>query len=181
MRFKYLGLIAAVALIAACETAPEESAATSGAGDTAAPAVTAAAPSAPAEAAPLKAMGPAPGSQEDLEANVGDRVFFDFDKSNLKPEAQTVLQRQAAWLKSNPSVRVTIEGHCDERGTREYNLALGERRANAVKDYLTALGIDRSRVKTISYGKERPVAMGSNAAAWAQNRRGVTKVIGAGS
>lgn len=181
MRFKYLGLIAAVALIAACETAPEESAATSGAGDTAAPAVTAAAPSAPAEAAPLKAMGPAPGSQEDLEANVGDRVFFDFDKSSLKPEAQTVLQRQAAWLKSNPSVRVTIEGHCDERGTREYNLALGERRANAVKDYLTALGIDRSRVKTISYGKERPVAMGSNAAAWAQNRRGVTKVIGAGS
>lgn len=180
MRFKYLGLIAAVALIAACETAPEESAATSGAGDTAAPA-TAAAPSASAEAAPLKAMGPAPGSQEDLEANVGDRVFFDFDKSNLKPEAQTVLQRQAAWLKSNPSVRVTIEGHCDERGTREYNLALGERRANAVKDYLTALGIDRSRVKTISYGKERPVAMGSNAAAWAQNRRGVTKVIGAGS
>ncbi len=181
MRFKYLGLIAAVALIAACETAPEESAATSGAGDTAASAATAAAPSAPAEAAPLKAMGPAPGSQEDLEANVGDRVFFDFDKSNLKPEAQTVLQRQAAWLKSNPSVRVTIEGHCDERGTREYNLALGERRANAVKDYLTALGIDRSRVKTISYGKERPVAMGSNAAAWAQNRRGVTKVIGAGS
>ncbi|MCH7486201.1 MAG: peptidoglycan-associated lipoprotein Pal [Proteobacteria bacterium] len=180
MRFKYLGLIAAVALIAACETAPEESAATSGAGDTAAPA-TAAAPSASAEAAPLKAMGPAPGSQEDLEANVGDRVFFDFDKSSLKPEAQTVLQRQAAWLKSNPSVRVTIEGHCDERGTREYNLALGERRANAVKDYLTALGIDRSRVKTISYGKERPVAMGSNAAAWAQNRRGVTKVIGAGS
>lgn len=181
MRFKYLGLIAAVALIAACETAPEESAATSGAGDTAASAATAAASSAPAEAAPLKAMGPAPGSQEDLEANVGDRVFFDFDKSSLKPEAQTVLQRQAAWLKSNPSVRVTIEGHCDERGTREYNLALGERRANAVKDYLTALGIDRSRVKTISYGKERPVAMGSNAAAWAQNRRGVTKVIGAGS
>ena len=121
------------------------------------------------------------GSQDDLWANVGDRVVLGFDKSNRKPEAQTGRQRQAAWLKSNPSVRVTIEGHCDERGTREYNLALGERRANAVKDYLTALGIDRSRVKTISYGKERPVAMGSNAAAWAQNRRGVTKVIGAGS
>ena len=182
MRFKYLGLIAAAALIAACETAPEESAATGGAGAAAAPATTAApAPMAAAEAMPMKAMGPAPGSSEDLEANVGDRVFFGYDKSNIMPEAQTVLQRQAAWLKKYPSVRVTIEGHCDERGTREYNLALGERRANAAKDYLTALGIDRSRVKTISYGKERPVAMGSNAAAWAQNRRGVTKVTGAGS
>ena len=181
MRFKYLGLIAAAALIAACETAPEDSAATSGAGDTAAPAATAAAPSAPAEAMPMKAMGPAEGTQEDLVANVGDRVFFDYDKSSIKSDAQTVLQRQAAWLKNNPSVRVTIEGHCDERGTREYNLALGERRANAVKDYLTALGIDRSRVKTLSYGKERPVALGSNETAWAQNRRGETKVTGAGS
>ena len=181
MRFKYLGLIAAAALIAACETAPEESAATGGAGGTAAPATTAAAPSAPAEAMPMKAMGPAPGSAEDLEANVGDRVFFDYDKSNITSEAQTILQRQADWLKKYSSVRVTIEGHCDERGTREYNLALGERRANAVKDYLTALGIDRGRLKTISYGKERPIAMGSNAAAWSQNRRGVTKVTGAGS
>ncbi len=177
MRFKYLGLIAAAALIAACETAPEDSAATGGAGGAAAPATAAA----PAAAMPMKAMGPEPGSSEDLEANVGDRVFFGYDKSNVTSEAQTVLQRQAAWLNKYPSVRVTIEGHCDERGTREYNLALGERRANAVKDYLTALGIDRSRVKTISYGKERPVAMGSNAAAWAQNRRGVTKVTGAGS
>ena len=184
MGFKYLGLIAAAALIAACETAPEESAATGGAGGAAAPATTAApspSASAAAEAMPMKAKGPASGTQEDLEVNVGDRVFFGYDKSNIMSEAQTVLQRQAAWLKKYPSVRVSIEGHCDERGTREYNLALGERRANAVKDYLTALGIDRSRVKTISYGKERPVALGSNEAAWAQNRRGVTKVTGAGS
>ena len=183
MRFKYLGLIAAAALIAACETAPEESAATSGAGGFQVGGRSA--PSAPVsaapETAPMTAMGPAAGSQEDFVVNVGDRVFFDYDKSNIKSEAQTVLQRQAAWLKSNPSVRVTIEGHADERGTREYNLALGERRANAVKDYMTALGIDRGRVKTISYGKERPVALGSNNAAWAQNRRGVTKVTGAGS
>jgi peptidoglycan-associated lipoprotein len=129
----------------------------------------------------MKAMGPASGSQEDLVVNVGDRVFFGYDKSSISAEAQTVLKRQAAWLKKNSSVTVTIEGHADERGTREYNLALGERRANAVKDYVTALGVDRSRVKTISYGKERPVALGSNEAAWAQNRRGVTKVTGAGS
>ena len=180
MRFKYLGLVAAVALIAGCETAPEESAATSGASGSSSPS-TSAAPSTMAESMPMKAMGPAAGSQEDLVVNVGDRVFFGFDKSNISAEAQTVLKRQAAWLKSNSSVTVTVEGHADERGTREYNLALGERRANAVKDYVTALGVDRSRVKTISYGKERPVALGSNDAAWAQNRRGVTKVTGAGS
>lgn len=181
MRFKYLGLVAAVALIAGCETAPETSAATSGAGGFQVGSSTRAAPSASAESMPMKAMGPAAGSQEDLVANVGDRVFFGYDKSNISSEAQTVLQRQGAWLKSNPSVKVTIEGHADERGTREYNLALGERRANTVKNYLTALGIDRGRVKTISYGKERPVALGSNEAAWAQNRRGVTMVTGAGS
>ncbi|HJO74674.1 MAG TPA: peptidoglycan-associated lipoprotein Pal, partial [Rhodospirillales bacterium] len=91
------------------------------------------------------------------------------------------LDKQAAWLKANPSVSITVEGHADERGTREYNLALGERRANSVKDYLISLGVNPARVKTISYGKERPVAVGSTNAAWAQNRRGVTKVSGAGS
>lgn len=182
MRFKFLGLVAVVALIAGCETAPEESAATSGASGSTAPSTSAApSASASAEAMPMKASGPASGSQEDLVVNVGDRIFFGYDKSSISGEAQTVLKRQAAWLKKNSSVTVTIEGHADERGTREYNLALGERRANAVKDYVTALGVDRSRVKTISYGKERPVALGSNDAAWAQNRRGVTKVTGAGS
>jgi peptidoglycan-associated lipoprotein len=122
-------------------------------------------------------MGAAkPGTQEDLVVNVGDRVFFDFNESDLTPEARATLDRQAAWLKKYPNVNVTIEGHCDERGTREYNLALGERRASAVKNYLVADGIGSARVKTISYGKERPAVLGSNEAAWAQNRRGVTVV-----
>jgi len=122
-------------------------------------------------------MGAArPGTQEDLVVNVGDRVFFGFDKSDLSSEAQATLDRQAAWLKKYPGVKVTIEGHCDERGTREYNLALGERRATAAKNYLVAAGIPAGRISTISYGKERPAVVGSNEAAWAQNRRGVTVV-----
>ena len=120
------------------------------------------------------AEGPAPGTQQDLVVNVGDRVFFGYDRYDLTPEAQHTLELQAEWMKRYPSVRLSIEGHCD--GTREYNLALGERRANAVKSYLVALGIDSSRVDTISYGKERPAVLGSNAAAWAQNRRGVAVV-----
>jgi len=103
-------------------------------------------------------------------------VFFGFDKSDLTPEARATLDRQAAWLNQYPRVTISIEGHADERGTREYNLALGERRADAVKKYLTARGVDANRVATISYGKERPQVLGSNEAAWAQNRRGVTVV-----
>lgn len=181
MRFKFLGLVAIAALLAACETAPMESGAASGAGATS-PSTSATAPTGGTTmTSPSQQMGPAPGSQEDFVANVGDRVFFDFDKYNIKPDGSGTLQRQAAWLKKYPAVTVTIEGHCDERGTREYNLALGERRANAVKDYLVANGISPNRIKTISYGKERPVAMGSNEAAWAQNRRGVTVVRGPGA
>jgi len=170
MRYKILSLIAAVALVAACETAGEGGAAAAGGG------------AKPTETftAPLGTKV-TPGSQEDLVVNVGDRVFFDFDKFNLKPDARKTLEKQAAWLKANPAVRISIEGHADERGTREYNLALGERRANAAKDYLISLGINPGRVKTISYGKERPVAMGSNEAAWAQNRRSVTVVSAAGT
>jgi peptidoglycan-associated lipoprotein len=122
--------------------------------------------------------GPAPGSTADFEANVGDRVFFDFDKYSLKAGTRGTLEKQAAWLNKWPAVTIAIEGHCDERGTREYNLALGERRANSVKDYLVALGVNPSRIRTISYGKERPVALGSNEAAWAQNRRSVTTITG---
>ncbi|MFQ5955462.1 MAG: peptidoglycan-associated lipoprotein Pal [Kiloniellales bacterium] len=118
--------------------------------------------------------GAATGSPEDFVINVGDRVFFDTDKSELKPEARKTLERQAAWLQQFPTHTITVEGHCDERGTREYNLALGERRATAVKSYLVALGIDPNRIATISYGKERPEALGSNEAAWTQNRRGVS-------
>jgi len=117
-----------------------------------------------------------PGSAQDFQQNVGDRVFFDFDKSAIKPEGQQTLQRQAQWLQRYPNVTVTVEGHCDERGTREYNLALGERRATAVRNALVALGVSANRVKTISYGKERPAVLGSNEAAWAQNRRGVTVI-----
>jgi peptidoglycan-associated lipoprotein len=106
---------------------------------------------------------------------VGDRVFFSYDKMDLSTEARATLDRQAAWLKQN-SFSVVIEGHCDERGTREYNLALGERRATAVKNYLVADGVPAGRIKTISYGKERPAVVGDNEAAWAQNRRGVTVV-----
>lgn len=118
-----------------------------------------------------------PGTQEDLVVNVGDRVFFGFDKSDLTAEARATLDRQAAWMKKYPAVKATMEGHCDERGTREYNLALGERRAAAAKNYLVAAGIAADRVKTVSYGKERPAVLGSNEAAWAQNRRAVTVVM----
>jgi len=110
----------------------------------------------------------------DLLANVGDRVLFGFDSSELTSGSQATLNRQAAFLAARPALRITIEGHCDERGTREYNLALGERRASVVRDYLVARGINAARIKTISYGKERPAAVGSNEAAWAKNRRSVT-------
>ena len=116
------------------------------------------------------------GTQEDLVANVGDRVFFDTDSSRLDSNAQETLARQAEWLAANPTVTVTIEGHCDERGTREYNLALGDRRATAVRHYLISLGVEPNRISTISYGKERPVALGSNEVAWSKNRRSVTTV-----
>jgi peptidoglycan-associated lipoprotein len=117
-----------------------------------------------------------PGSQQDLEASAGDRVFFAFDRSDITPESQQILSRQADWLRRYPNVTVTIEGHCDERGTREYNLALGERRAQAAKNVLVASGIPASRISTISYGKERPIVVGSNEEAWAQNRVAITTV-----
>ena len=117
-----------------------------------------------------------PGTQEDLVVNVGDRVFFGFDKSDLTAEARATLDRQASWLKKYATAKITMEGHCDERGTREYNLALGERRATAAKNYLVAAGITADRVKTVSYGKERPAVLGSNEASWAQNRRAVSVI-----
>lgn len=132
--------------------------------------------------APAATAGPTPGSQQDLVVNVGDRVFFDTDQSSLRADARATLQRQAAWLNQYPNVRVTLEGHADERGTREYNLALGARRANSAKDYLVSLGVAPSRIQTISFGKERPVALCSDESCWAQNRRAVTVVTqGAGS
>ncbi len=120
--------------------------------------------------------GPVPGSQADLVVNVGDRVFFGTDRYDISPEARVILEKQANWLMQYGDLNVTVEGHADERGTREYNLALGERRANSVKNYLVALGVDPRRIETITYGKERPSVPGANEAAWAQNRRSVTKI-----
>ncbi|ASK89609.1 peptidoglycan-associated lipoprotein Pal [Sphingorhabdus sp. SMR4y] len=122
--------------------------------------------------------GPIKGSQEDFLANIAsDRIFFETDRSNVDAEDQQILRSQAAWLIANPSARIRVEGHCDERGTREYNLALGERRANAAKNYLSTLGVELSRISVVSYGKERPDALGSDETAWGLNRRAVTVTI----
>lgn len=119
-----------------------------------------------------------PGSQADFIARAGtDTVLFDFDSYALDADARAILDRQAAWLADYPNVQVTVEGHADERGTREYNLALGERRAGAARTYLAGRGVAASRISTISYGKERPAVDGSNEAAWAQNRRAVTVLV----
>ena len=119
-----------------------------------------------------------PGSAEDLRVNVGDTVHFGFDQYNIEDNDKSTLQRQATWLQKYPAIRVTVEGDCDERGTREYNLALGARRANAVKEYLVSLGVSSSRIETVSYGKEHPVCTQSTEDCWAQNRRGVTAISG---
>jgi peptidoglycan-associated lipoprotein len=119
-----------------------------------------------------------PGSQADFVRSINsDRIFFETDRFNVDAEDQVILQTQAQWLARYPNTRITVEGHCDERGTRDYNLALGERRANAAKNYLVSLGIDSARIQTVSHGKERPSAAGSNEQAWAQNRRAVTITV----
>ena len=117
-----------------------------------------------------------PGTPGDFEANVGDRVFFGYDSSSLSSQAQSTLRAQAEWLQQYPYVNVVLEGHCDERGTREYNLALGERRANAARNFLISQGVSSGRITVVSYGKERPAALGSSESAWAQNRRAVTTI-----
>jgi peptidoglycan-associated lipoprotein len=117
-----------------------------------------------------------PGSEAQLVAEIGDRVFFGYDQYDLTPQARTTIEHQAQWMKTYPNVNLMVEGHCDERGTREYNLALGEKRAMAVRNYLIANGVESGRVQTISYGKERPAVLGSDETSWAQNRRGVSVV-----
>ncbi len=151
---KSLAVLSAVFLLSACDTNPNGSGGADGKGGMSGPAT--------------------PGTQGDLEQNVGDRVLFALDSSQLTGEAQTILTRQAAWLKQYPQINLTIEGHCDERGTREYNIALGERRATAAKKFLVGLGIPSSRISTISYGKERPAVVGDDESAWSQNRRAVS-------
>jgi peptidoglycan-associated lipoprotein len=154
MNFKILGAFAAVSLLAACTT--PDTATTAGAATTTSTVT--------------------PGSQEDLVANVGDRVFFEYNKSSLPTEGRGTLDRQAAWLGKYAMNNVQVAGNCDERGTEEYNIALGQRRASAARDYLVAKGVSSTRITTISYGKDRPVALGSDEAAYAQNRNAITSV-----
>ena len=178
MRIKLLAAVAALALLAACDTAGTNSGGVSGTSGV--PAV-ANAPgsgigSAGVGSGALGAGAVRPGSQEDLAAKVGDRIYYDSDRSDLRADARRTVEGWAGWLRQNPSVAVTIEGHADERGTREYNLALGERRAAAARNFLITQGIEARRIATVSYGKERPQVLGSTEQAWAQNRRGVMLV-----
>ena len=129
----------------------------------------------------LGAGAATPGSAQDFTVNVGDRIFFDTDSSSIRADAQQTLARQAQWLNKYSQYRIVVEGHADERGTREYNLALGARRAAATRDYLISQGVAGNRLKTISYGKERPVAVCDDISCWSQNRRAVTTLGGAGS
>jgi peptidoglycan-associated lipoprotein len=122
-------------------------------------------------------QAPLPGSERDFVVNVGDRVYFDFDKYNVRDDAAPLLEAQAAWLKRYPAVQVRIEGNCDERGTREYNLALGARRANAVREFLVSHGVDAGRISTVSYGKEKPIDPGSGDEADQHNRNGHTALV----
>ena len=172
MFYKFFISIFMVLFVAACATTPKDSADSSGSGSSSSGSDV----SSEGTITETTGSGIVSGSQEDLIVNVGDRVFFGYDSSDLDSDALELLQDQVAWLKQHSNVSVIVEGHCDERGTREYNLALGEKRAQAVKNYLISLGINSSRVSTISYGKERPAVIGSHEGAWSQNRRSVTLV-----
>ncbi len=170
-------LLAGLFLVGACETTLEEKGSAQGIGELKAKTYGGQVTMKPRPPKP-KGFSITPGSGRDFVVNVGDRVFFAVDKANLSSEARAVLEKQVAWLKRYGNVNVTIEGHADERGTREYNLGLGERRANSAKDHLVAVGISPNRIKTISYGKERPAALGHSEGSWRQNRRAVTVIAG---
>ncbi len=160
MRLKFVTLLATLALLSACADKPADTTgAATGTGG-----------------AQLNPQGFAPGSQEDLANNVGDRVYYPTDSSSLTSDARSILEKQAAWLARYPQVSVQMAGNCDERGTTEYNLALGQRRANAARDYLVARGVSSARITTISYGKERPSDLGSGDESYAKNRNATTSV-----
>ena len=198
-RFLLLGAIAA--LLAACETASEIDAIASGASGSSG--TTSASSSASSSASDGSTTSSSSGSSDSSTSStssgsssaetasssytydtdpktalikVGDRVLFGYDSSELDDDDRAILNNQSKFLNQNPSLKVTIQGHCDERGTREYNLALGEKRASSVKDYLISLGINSERISVVSYGKERPQVLGSNKAAWSMNRRSVTTI-----
>ncbi|MEM9494941.1 MAG: peptidoglycan-associated lipoprotein Pal [Pseudomonadota bacterium] len=162
---KAAGMMTSLALLAACATDGPTIDTTTSAGTS-------------ADQGP---QGPIPGSQSDLEQNAGHRVFFATDQYSLSPQAQATLSRQAAWLKEYPEARIVVAGNCDERGTREYNLALGARRAEAARSFLTSLGVSSNRITTVSYGKERPLDGRSTDEAWSLNRNATTTISGANS
>lgn len=171
MIVRIITLFAALGLLAACETAPNTSGDADGTG----------ASSSTASSSTASSSADSGSSSEQMNISeeliqIGDRVLFGFDSYELTNDAKSILDNQASFLASNPSVRITIEGHCDERGTREYNLALGESRASATRDYLVAQGVNPARIKIISYGKERPAVIGSNEDAWRFNRRAVSVI-----
>jgi len=176
---KSLTVLSTVVFLAACasdeEMPPPMTMATAAPAPAPAPAPPRPAPAPAPMAAPAPA-GVVAGSIIDFQQNVGDRVFFGYDRSDVEDTGRSTLQKQAAWLQRFPTVVLTIEGHADERGTREYNLALAARRAQAVRDYLVSLGVSGARIETISYGKERPICVQSDDACWAQNRRGVSTI-----
>ena len=188
---RFLLLAAGAALLTACETASEIDAIASGASGSSATTSTASSASSGSSdsSSSTSSSTSSSGASSDSATTysydtdpktalikVGDRVLFGYDSSELDDDDRSVLDNQAKFLNQNPSLKVTIEGHCDERGTREYNLALGEKRASAVKDYLISVGINSERVSVVSYGKERPQVLGSNKAAWSMNRRSVTTI-----
>jgi peptidoglycan-associated lipoprotein len=155
---KALGFVAASFLIVSCSTKTSEAPPVTDGGST----------------APLSL-------QDQFTTQVGDRVYFDLDRYDIRPEGMATLQAQAQFLNQHPELALRIEGHCDERGTREYNLALGDRRANAVREALVSLGVDRGRISTISYGKDRPECAESNESCWQLNRKGLSTLQGAGT
>ncbi|MAC61901.1 MAG: peptidoglycan-associated lipoprotein [SAR116 cluster bacterium] len=189
---RFILLAASAALLAACETASEIDAIASGASGSSAStsASSGTSSSSGGETSSTSSTSSSSSTSSDSGTSsysydtdpktalikVGDRVLFGYDSSELDDEDRSILDNQGKFLNQNPSLKVTIEGHCDERGTREYNLALGEKRASAVKDYLISVGINGDRISVVSYGKERPQVLGSNKAAWSMNRRSVTSI-----
>ena len=173
---RIFALFAIVAFLAACETAPKDAgdAGGSGASGSSDTSSSSSSSSSASGGSTSSSSGSSTMTKDEELVSIGNKVYFDFDSSALSADAKSTLNAQAAFLRSNPSVRITVEGHADERGTREYNLALGDRRASAARDFLVAQGIDGARIKTISYGKERPEMVGSNDEAWAKNRRSVS-------
>jgi peptidoglycan-associated lipoprotein len=179
---RWTALLGAAAVLAACQTTPKavtETPATPGTGAAAgAPEGTGAGAVQPVRRPDPVAGAPIPGSVQDFVINISDRIFFDVDQYEVREDAAAILERQAAWLNRYPAVQVRIEGNADERGTREYNIALGSRRANAVRDQLVSLGVSPSRISTVSFGKERPIDPGADDEAFRRNRNARTAIIG---